>query len=274
MSCCSGPTLAEVTAEAKKCGRWEAYWQVTDPFCNKYVKYFDRTESCAPEPTCQEVCIPKSCSDDSDGTGAHSTSDDCNDAADCIKYCCSFVGRSPKGGTYCRLHGCFSLDTPITLADGSTRTFETLTDKDLLLNPVTAKPMGIREIRMSREPYYPTYEIGFGSQSVHVSQNHPFPVLMTGGQEVIKAARELTMADRILGADGRYHPLNILERRRPESEMFVYNVVLDTDSTDPRDHMILADGIITGDLWLQQSKENRHGPVPAVIAFPLPQKSD
>jgi hypothetical protein len=39
---------------------------------------------------------------------------------------------------------------------------------------------------------------------------------------------------------------------REKATLSVINVELDTSSSDPADHALLADGLITGDLYLQE----------------------
>jgi hypothetical protein len=115
---------------------------------------------------------------------------------------------------------------------------------------VTKQAMGIREIRIGAEEA-PTYKVGYGEQELHVSEWHPFPVREVDGREVVKPAKLLGAFDEILGDDGDFHPISKMEMVAADPSMLVYNVALDTDSDNPRDHYILANGIITGDLWMQ-----------------------
>lgn len=234
----------------KKCGEWEKWrlvavkrpWLAPNQ-CEFVIKYYERTESC-PDPNpvvlCEDDCVP----DPNDPGGGLK----CNKI--CTTYQCSFVGAHTSGGTYCRLQGCFSLDTPLVLADGTTRTYATLKATDKMWNPVTKQAMGIREIRIGAEEAA-TYKVGYGDSELHVSEWHPFPVREVDGREVVKPAKLLGAFDKILGDDGDFHPISKYEVIEPDPSMLVYNVALDTDSDNPRDHYILANGIITGDLWMQ-----------------------
>jgi hypothetical protein len=143
--------------------------------------------------------------------------------------------------------GCFALSTRIRMADGKDKMIALLNVGDQVLNPVTGKATTITAITAGPEADKAMIEVGYGGLSVRVTEGHPM-VTASG----LKQARDLTKADSVRGEDGAFHPVTTLRRLGVDPTQKVRNLVLSPDSFDPREHMLLADGIVTGDLYLQQ----------------------
>jgi hypothetical protein len=156
--------------------------------------------------------------------------------------------------------GCFALTTNIRLADGRDRYVALLNVGDMVLNPVTGKAARITSITSGPETEQ-MIRVGYGAYDVRVTQKHPMQTAAG-----LKQARNLTKADRVLGADGQYHAVGTLEWMPIDSKQVVRNLVINPDSTDPRDHMLLADGVVTGDLYLQRQLEQQAVTAPSRIA--------
>jgi len=148
---------------------------------------------------------------------------------------------------------------------------------DLVWNPVTGKAMKVRFASFGPE-VIPMYELGFGQVAIVVTEGHPMLVNNNAkeGQSfemaemfspasvsslnrsevphgyTVKRADQLKVGDRVLGEDGKYYKLTVARTLPVKEGQHVFNIKLDTDSTNPDDHMVVADGIVTGDLWLQE----------------------
>jgi hypothetical protein len=93
-------------------------------------------------------------------------------------------------------------------------------------------------------------ELGYDGKVVRVTTKHP--MLTSKG---IKAATDLHLGDDLLGADRKYHRLTELRRLPVDANQYVFNFIMDDPSDSPSHHVVLADGILTGDLQLQQDLE-------------------
>lgn len=157
----------------------------------------------------------------------------------------------PESNVICacvRVSGCFHPDTQISLSDGTTKKAKEVTVQDSLLNPVTGKAVKVLSVVESKEQAE-LVEFGFEKVKLKVSEGHA--VLVEGGK--LKKAKELVVGDKVLGADKKYHSIDNLKRLSVESGQKVINFNLETDSKDTNDHMLLSDGIATGDLFVQGS---------------------
>jgi hypothetical protein len=141
--------------------------------------------------------------------------------------------------------GCFEANTKIRMGDGSEKPIRQLKDNDLVWNPVRQKAMAIKRVTPGPEKL-PLWSIETESGLVRVTSKHPF--LTPAG---IRAADELRAGDRILGAKGEERIKAAVSDVAPPAE-WVWNFEIITDSKDPADHAILADGVVTGDLYLQE----------------------
>jgi hypothetical protein len=141
--------------------------------------------------------------------------------------------------------GCFEANTKIRMADGSDKPIRQLKENDLVWNPVRQKAMAIRRVTPGPEKL-PLWSIQTESGLVRVTAKHPF--LTPAG---IRPADELRAGDRILGSKGEEIIRTVSEEKSAPAE-WVWNFEIATDSKDPADHAILADGVVTGDLYLQE----------------------
>ena len=49
-----------------------------------------------------------------------------------------------------------------------------------------------------------------------------------------------------------YHKLQVLKTKKPEKGQMVWNLVINGESADANSHLIVADGVASGDLKLQR----------------------
>jgi hypothetical protein len=142
--------------------------------------------------------------------------------------------------------GCFAPNTRIRLGDGtSEKRISELADGDLVWNPIRQKAMAIQRLMIGPEKI-PLWTVTSESGVVRVTAKHPF-LTPTG----IRSADELKAGDRLLGIKGEEKILSVMEDSHAPTD-WVWNFEIVTDSKDPADHAILADGVVTGDLYLQE----------------------
>jgi hypothetical protein len=141
--------------------------------------------------------------------------------------------------------GCFEANTMIRMGDGSEKPIRQLKDNDLVWNPIRQKAMAIKRVTPGPEKL-PLWSVQTENGIVRVTSKHPF--LTPVG---IRPADELKAGDRILGRSGEEIIKSVSEDQAAPKE-WVWNFEIATDSKDPADHAILADGVVTGDLYLQE----------------------
>ena len=161
------------------------------------------------------------------------------------------------------------------MGDHSDKPVSKIKRGDIVWNPVTGKPMKVKFASFGPE-VIPMYELGFGKAAIVVTEGHPMLVNNNAkeGQSfemaelfapasvstlnrsevphgyTVKRADQLKVGDRVLGEDGKYYKLTVARTLPVKEGQNVFNIKLDTDSTNPDDHMVVADGIVTGDVWI------------------------
>lgn len=142
--------------------------------------------------------------------------------------------------------GCFADETMITLADGKTQKRITeLTERDQVWNPMTRRAQKIA--RMTRGPEnVPMFDIQIEGKTVRVTGTHPFPT-----SQGPKPAFELQEGDRVRTEQGAMGVIQkIAIAPAGDKAPVVWNLELDAGE-DLRDHYVLANGVVTGDLYIQ-----------------------
>lgn len=156
-------------------------------------------------------------------------------------------------GTHC---GCFKDDTRILLGDQKTEKFITdLNEDDLVWSPIRQKAFRIR--RMTRGPEkIPMLAIQAGAQWIQVTTKHPFPI--EGG---LKTADALQIGERIKLGDGSWAAISSINAVIPEEgkEPVVWNLELEAPDDDLDAHQVVANGVITGDLFVQILLQEKSG---------------
>lgn len=163
--------------------------------------------------------------------------------------------------------GCFALSTKIKMFDGSEKLAVNVEKGDRLLNPITKKSVTVSEVTYGPEENIGLIMVGIGANTVKVTTQHPFET-----QKGLKSAADLTIDDKILTSAGKYQKLTTLKILAPVKNQRVINFVVSSDSKKPMDHMVLADGVVAGDLYLQRKLSRQLAPKlqeksPAVAAI-------
>ncbi|NBO38399.1 hypothetical protein EBU99_07425 [bacterium] len=151
---------------------------------------------------------------------------------------------SVEAGYVCRNHdGCFDITTSVKMADGSLRRVDALKLGELVHNPITKTPARIAKLTIGPENK-PLIHVTIGNAKVKVTDSHPF---MSKRGWVV--AKDLKLNDQVLSADGSYKRVGLIEIG--ESGRMVANLALEGPADQSDLHYVLADGVVTGDLVIQ-----------------------
>ncbi|OGR04109.1 MAG: hypothetical protein A2284_09220 [Deltaproteobacteria bacterium RIFOXYA12_FULL_61_11] len=233
--------------------------------CNCVAPGSDDAIACSPDPYAFEVIIPEGPIENVPGTVIH-CSQVCTCRVDGTKVCVPVVGKESlivkcdsdcackapgKSGLECdrdpRVNGCFTEGTMILVGPDSYKPVEQLTTRDTVQDK-QGRTRAISRIVDGPEKYRVVVLTTVAGQTLGVSETHP--VMTRAG---LKMARELTVLDSLLRTDGTYVELAGIERQVPTGH--VYNFVLAGEGEEVMDHLIVANGLVTGDLTVQHRLE-------------------
>lgn len=148
------------------------------------------------------------------------------------------------------LKGCFASDSLITMANGKKVRLETLKPGDRLYNPFSNQASIIMAILSPMSITSKVVTLGYSDKTLTLTGNHP--MLTKAG---LKTAAEVTKADFLLGSDSRFYKVSkVNQRNLLPSDRFL-NIALDTDSRSLQSHIVVANDIAAGDLFLQMQLE-------------------
>ena len=142
------------------------------------------------------------------------------------------------------ISGCFAGQTMITMGDGSLKRADAIRSGDEVYSPIVGQPMKVNKVVAGPE-VADLLEITVGDRRVEVSQLHPF---MTRFGPV--AAKNLKIGDTILDTDHKSSAIVAIRTVAHKKPVTVWNFILD-GGADPRQHLLVGDGIVSGDLVLQ-----------------------
>ena len=148
--------------------------------------------------------------------------------------------------------GCFAEKTKILMGDGkSEKPIEDLVSSDLVWNPILKKAVGIK--RMTKGPEnVPMLEITVDGQVLSVTGKHPFPT-----ESGDRQAFTLVPNDRILLEDGRWGTIESIQASNEALGKDVWNLEIDLPGAELEHHYIVANGVITGDLRIQENLQSK-----------------
>ncbi len=141
-----------------------------------------------------------------------------------------------------RSDGCFTKDTKIRMVNGEDKLITDLKTDDFVSNPLFKKPVRVSKIVKGPEKR-PLYQIKVNTYQVTVTEDHPFLT-----QRGWVSANHLTSQDIIMG-EGLGKKISSIQKLSYKKPVDVYNLELDTDI--PEGHLVIANGIPTGDLTTQ-----------------------
>ena len=120
----------------------------------------------------------------------------------------------------------------------------------MIRNPVTKKAMEVESVVSGPEADKAMYKIGYNGKTVVVTQTHPFATELG-----VRAAMHLKVGDKVLSEDGSYKALDQVVKMKINPSQVVKNLTIKNAKT-VIDHMVEADGVVTGDLYLQKQINN------------------
>ncbi|RYZ52647.1 MAG: hypothetical protein EOP07_19260 [Proteobacteria bacterium] len=140
--------------------------------------------------------------------------------------------------------GCFAEDTSILFADGSSKAAQDVRQGDWLWNPKNKSAQQVKRVIAGPEKF-PLIQVKSAGRTVSVTRDHPFLT-----PEGLKTATELRVGDQILGESSTDVVEAINELASDNPAPVVWNFELEGSEADD-DHYVSANGIMTGDLYLQ-----------------------
>lgn len=146
--------------------------------------------------------------------------------------------------------GCFAADTPILMADGSQRPIQDIRPGDFVWNPRTRAPQAVARVIAGPEEK-PLYQVGIVGSELLVTQDHPF--LTPFG---LIQAKDLQIGMRLLIGEQETSVVALQEKPLTGPAPIVWNLEL-AGSEREDDHFVWAAGIMTGDLYLQNSLKRK-----------------
>jgi hypothetical protein len=155
----------------------------------------------------------------------------------------TFVTRD-EAGFVCRNNdGCFDESTRIRMADGSDRLITQLKMGEFVFNPVTKMPAKITKLTIGPELKH-LLNVRVGERVVKVTDSHPFMTRRGWVQ-----AKDLKKGEEVLSGQKHFLPVKSVELG--EFGRTVVNLALEGPADRPELHYVLADGVVTGDLVIQ-----------------------
>ncbi len=175
----------------------------------------------------------------------------CYDDCVCTKPGTSGVscGRDP------RINGCFVEGTLIKVGAEEYLPVERILPEHEVVDSKD-RPRKVQRAVAGKERQKVIYLTTASGETLGVSEKHP---MMT--RAGLKLARELTALDFLLREDGSFVPIAKLERRSYQRRVF--NLALEPLSSEVGDHLIVSEGLVTGDLGLQERLSAEPLPVAA-----------
>jgi hypothetical protein len=145
--------------------------------------------------------------------------------------------------------GCFDESTHIRMADGTEKRVTQLKNGEFVFNPITGKPARIVKLVAGPE-FKPLIHVSVDGRVVKVTETHPFMTKRGWVQ-----AKNMKVGDEVRSTGGGYLP--VTQVSLGESGRMVVNLALDGSAAQPELHYVLADGVVTGDLVIQNLIEAR-----------------
>ena len=190
----------------------------------------------------------------------------------------AYVFTGEKSGKYYKLcgcyrdyrrSGCFSPDTKITMSDGSEKSVREISAGEYVKNASNGEPAKVVRIIEGPEQHK-LVEINAAGRTLKVSKEHPMLVFGAGTSVQTISLRsdsklkgELLRADQLTPGmvlkleDGSFAPIRSINRPEIEDAQYVVNFVLEANAGSDDSHMLISEGIVTGDLVLQRRLAKR-----------------
>lgn len=158
---------------------------------------------------------------------------------------------APAGIVGSRAMGCFEENIRIRMADGTDKLIKELSIGDRVWNPILKRGMPLRNVVRGPE-YQGLYLVQIGEKELRVTRDHPFM-----SQLGLIGAKDLQAGDLVRGTDDTWQKVKHVKQEAPNPHTTVWNIELDAAEENEAHHMVLADGVVTGDLYLQNRITSR-----------------
>lgn len=155
--------------------------------------------------------------------------------------------------------GCLTGDTKILLGDGKTeKRIDEMNQWDRAWNPILKKSFAVRKYTAGPENK-PLIQLTVTGQSIQATTDHPF--LTTMG---LKPASAISVGDKIRRGEGWEPVTAVTQIPVPDKAPTVWNLELEGPDDDLDSHYVVANGIVTGDLLIQNKlkKDPQLGSIP------------
>jgi hypothetical protein len=160
---------------------------------------------------------------------------------------CASVGKVGDRGN----GGCFAEDTRITMGNGSEKLIRDIRPGDEVWNPIVGHAFPVKNVIRGPERQA-LYEIQVKGQRVLVTSEHPFMTKIG-----LMGAKDLRVGDLIQDHARGWQPIERVETKPSAEASIVWNLELDVTTHDEDHHMLLANGVLTGDHYLQKRVRSR-----------------
>lgn len=154
---------------------------------------------------------------------------------------------------YLRDSGCFTGDTQIQMASGKSKKISEIHENEFVWNPHFQSAVRVKKIVKGPEKKS-LYLVRVGEKTVTVTEDHPF--LTEKGWVQTKALKK---GQQLFG-QGEGKQVTQVKKLNYTGPQDVYNFELDTD--EPLAHVIMANGVPTGDLTTQIGIKTGTKPLP------------
>jgi hypothetical protein len=155
------------------------------------------------------------------------------------------------------------------MADGRSKLVEDVIAGDLLWNPVKKAPTKVLQIVEGPEKRS-LIKIATEDTSITTSQEHPIRVAITSENSLVRVsaqskdlaepnskwkvqqARDIKVGDSVQLSSGQTSRVTSVAEVPAEEGLYVINFILEGAADDADARMLVADGVVTGDLVVQQ----------------------
>jgi len=145
-----------------------------------------------------------------------------------------------------RIQGCFLGGVKIRMADKSLVDIELIKEGDIVFNPFVQKGFKVKQV-FSGDEKEEMIKLTVGDDSLVVTRNH---AMWVNGKFI--KAQDIKLKDEVIYYnEARYLHKSVYEKK----ENVVYNLLLE-DGDSWEDHIVEANGIMTGDIKVQKFLDN------------------
>lgn len=152
-----------------------------------------------------------------------------------------------------RVGGCFTADTAITMANGREKRVSEIRENEYVFNPHYRTGIRVKKVVKGPEPK-PLFEVALNGKKIKVTEDHPFFTERGWVQ-----TQALKKGDKLFG-EGKGKVVESVRKLPYQKPVDVWNFELDTE--DPLAHIVMANGIPTGDLVTQLGLKKPGGKLP------------